>query len=285
MSDMKVDIIILSNAIDEEIWKMNLNCIDSLLESENDGLIGNIILVESNKQSEYKYPDKVKIVIPAEDFNFNKFLNIGIKESKADFVGLCNNDLIFFKNWFSEILKVKESRPEIRSFSPVDYDYYLTPETRYPKTQAFYTGYDIRTLIAGWCIVVDRKVFDVTGLLDERFDFYYADNDYSMTLRKYNIIHALIPGSHVKHLGSANTKKEKSKEQVEIKNNRREEKKRRIPKEISGSDSIWITENPKMMEGYFKFHDKWGSNYRIKLKKRIIHYLPFIQEHFSRLYW
>ncbi len=275
---MKIDIVFLSDTKDNTIWEMNINCINSLIKSEKSELIGDIILVESNRTATFLYPDPVKVIVPDSLFNFNKYLNIGIRECKSEFVALCNNDIVFYENWFSEILKVKERCPEIKSFSPIDYDYVGTPKTKYPETEAYYLGYDIRTIITGWCIVIERSLFKKIGLLDEKFDFYYSDNDYSMTLRKYNIKHAMVPRAHVKHLGSINTERAGIKKQEFIIN-------RKIPKTLSGNDSKWITENYKMLDGYFKFHDKWGSNFVLRQKRRIVARIPFLQNHFSRFIW
>ncbi|NMC57816.1 MAG: hypothetical protein GYA51_00250 [Candidatus Methanofastidiosa archaeon] len=265
---MKVDIIILSNTINDSVWLMNSNCIDSLLDSENISLLGSILIIETNANASYNYHPAVKVLKTNLPFNFNRFLNIGIAATNSEFVALCNNDLIFQKNWFSEILKVYQKDPGIKSFSPIDYEYWLTPKERYPDSTDFYLGYNIRTEVAGWCIVAKRDLFCQIGKLDERFDFYYADNDYAMILYKYNIKHALCVKSHVKHLGSKSSRESVNLLHPNMLENRHEYLKK-LPRYLLKDENSWIIKNPKMLEGYFKFHYKWGSEPSIRFRKKI----------------
>ena len=50
------------------------------------------------------------------------------------------------------------------------------------------------------CIFVKRSIFSITGLLDEKFTFWYCDNDFGLTLKKYGLKHCLISSSVVEHL-------------------------------------------------------------------------------------
>ena len=72
-----VDVIILSYCNDEECFRINYNCINSLLASE-EAFSFNIIIIESNKHFtnmgyHYHFPN-VRVIIPSTDFNFNRFL-------------------------------------------------------------------------------------------------------------------------------------------------------------------------------------------------------------------
>ena len=68
-----------------------------------------------------------------------------------------------------------------------------------------------------------RKIYEQTGLFDERFTFWYADNDYSETIKKLGIKHALVLNSVVEHIESktlngkdSNTKRKLTIEQKKI---------------------------------------------------------------------
>ena len=50
----------------------------------------------------FVYPE-CKVIYPEVEFNYNKFLNIGISNCEGDWVLICNNDLYFYKNWLQEI--------------------------------------------------------------------------------------------------------------------------------------------------------------------------------------
>ena len=103
--------------------------------------------------------------------------------------------MIFYENWFSEILKVKAENPSIKSFSP------FGNINKINLVKSFELGYKVRTHINGWCIITNIEIFKEIGYLDETFDFNYADNDYAMTLKKNNIKHAVVYNSKVEHFG------------------------------------------------------------------------------------
>lgn len=269
---MKLSVIILAMTATEELFKMTSNCINSLIASESSAIDMEIIVIESNKNypnETFKYPDFVTVIIPDFNFNFHKFLNIGIKASTGEYVALCNNDLIFYKDWFSEILKVKKQNSAIKSFSPSgkidDYSF----------INAFELGYKVRTHVMGWCIVANREVFFKIEFLDETFDFYYADNDYAMTLKKHNIKHALVNASKVEHLGKEKRKNmvkdidklyEKLQEQTKIRMDD-------LPKYVFLEENKWLFEDKKSLSDYVKFHKKWGSSNLLYRKNKIANFL------------
>jgi len=89
--EMKIDIIILSNCINDKIFRMNQECLTSLEESESN-FDFSVKLIESNKQfsKEYKTNLELEIIIPQEDFNYNRFLNIGLDKCSSEFIAFCN---------------------------------------------------------------------------------------------------------------------------------------------------------------------------------------------------
>lgn len=270
-------VVILTNTNSDSIFEMNKNCIKSLLENTSQ-YVKQIVLMESNKNAQYKYSDEVTVIKPDEDFNFNRFLNIGISHCDTAFYALCNNDIIFEKNWFNEILRIKLQHPEILSFCPMDYNCAHKPVSKYPDTVDFYLGAD--TIIPGYCIVVDKNIFKIIGDLDERFDFYYADDDYAMTIRKYNIKHAYVTKSIVTHLGGVTTK---SVEKVSYKEDliqfNLKNAKYKVPRHLYHQDYAWIVSNPRMLNGYLTFHDKWGFENLVRLK-RVLCRIPFLRVRF-----
>lgn len=257
--------IILSYTKNEKIHRMTLDCIRTLEQSEDfiNQFDLEIILIESNRsyiQEGYAYPDNVSVIIPDVQFNFHAYLNMGIAVASQPFIALCNNDLIFHEGWFSEMMNVKKVKPEIRSFCPVQ-----------PKEKTTFNvyeiGYNVRTHIKGWCIVVEKELFKTIGPLDEQFDFYYADDDYAMTLRKYHIDHALVYRSIVEHLGGENTetmRKEGNAEYNEIIGKYPD-----LPAYLYTDGYSWILKNEKLLNGHMKFHKKWGGVRIIPVKNRM----------------
>ena len=153
----KLSAIILSKTSNASLFEMTKCCIESLIaaEQENKHIQIEIILIESDEkylENGFSYGENVKVLVPKIAFNFHRFLNIGCNAATGDFIALCNNDLVFKRNWFSEILKVKESNPQILSFSPYDPDCNRLAKAIIYKN-AFVEGYEIQKQITGWCFV------------------------------------------------------------------------------------------------------------------------------------
>ena len=269
-----VSIIILSKTTSLDSFNTTKNCLNSLFLSE-DNVSMEVFIIESNKKfysTNFNYHDKVKVIVPDAKFNFHKFLNIGIKKSSGKFIALCNNDIIFKKRWFSEILLLKKKHPNILSFSPIDFQNKLTPIEKY-KDLKFEIGYQVRTHIAGWCIVFSNDLIKKIGYLDEQFSFYYADDDYAMNLRKHNIKHALVTTSEVTHLGGIATSESKK---TSNNFNKNKINKKDYPKYLDKSKNKWILNNDKILEGHLLFHKKWGSQRVIAYKNRFVYILKKI---------
>lgn len=191
----EVDIIIISFAKTKELKIITERGLQSLLES--DDVKFNVFVVESNKEVNYDEYVNTKTIYTDEPFGYNKYLNIGVAQGSAPFVCLCNSDLTYEKGWATEIILQMGLNPEIMSASP------FCPQTQnindWNKSEV-YEGTTIRRELAGWAIFIRRKLFnDIENLFDERFVFWYADNDYGMTLKKHGIIHVLVPTSVVNH--------------------------------------------------------------------------------------
>jgi GT2 family glycosyltransferase len=203
-SPVQIDVIILSYAKDAQLKALTEQTIATLLHSEDPEKVRfNILVIESNKSlSPFQFAN-TSTLYPETDFGFNKFLNLGIKATSNPYVCLCNNDLIFHRNWASEILKVMDNYPEIQSANPFcDAFSYSFPVNR---DQAFVRGKPanlFKGALTGWCIFAKRKMFALTGMLDENFSFWYADRDYGKTLLQYNVKHALVVNAVVTHLGN-----------------------------------------------------------------------------------
>jgi GT2 family glycosyltransferase len=199
---VNIDIIIISYAKTDELKQITLGCVESLMSSEDpQNIVFDTLVIESNKElSPYQYP-RTKTIYPDTSFGYNKYLNIGITMTDNPYVGLCNNDLIFHKGWATEILKAFDQHPSISSANPYseNFDYDDRIKNGANVIRRDNTLY-MNGVLTGWCIFVKRKVFKKTGLLDEQFTFWYADNDYDMMLRKHGIKHGLVKSALVTHL-------------------------------------------------------------------------------------
>lgn len=203
---MEIDVIILSNTKDDSYLKMTNECIDSLLNS-TDNHTFKIQLFESNKNASdegltYKQKEVITIV-PDEDFNFNRFYNLGLQNCKNEFVLLINNDLIFEKNSIDNMLTAFTADSDLMSVSPWEPTCH---KGKHRNPPSLIYGYKIRWHICGWAVMAKRKLYDIIGPYDEDFKFWYQDNDYAETLKKYEIKHALVRDSIVVHKEEASHK-------------------------------------------------------------------------------
>lgn len=268
-----VDVIILSKTNTQEIFEMNSNAINSLLVSENEQRFKfNIILVESCKTADYVYP-KTKVIKPEEPFGYNRYMMIGYKYAVGDFIAFCNNDLIFEKGWFSEMYKIFNQNKSVLSCCP--YHQMLAMRSINTNEVSFELGYIFDYHIIGHCIVVKKELMGIINpLLDSTFDFYCADLDYCLTLRKYNIKHAVVFKSKVNHIGGVSTVK------VERKNYLFELDKSGIKYPKYFKTRIDTIHNKIALDGHLKFWQKWGGMYSLAAKKYILQIFPFLQFRF-----
>jgi len=271
-----ISIIILSNTLDDDIYQMNSHCISSLFDSENWDVFGglDVILIESNKTNKYAYDERVRVLLPQEEFNFNRFLNIGVQSSFSQYIALCNNDIVFSPKWFTEILKVKSSRPDIHCFSPIDRDYETMSFDKFPEDKDYYIGWDNKYHFAAWCFVLDRKVFSIIGIFDEKFNFYGADDDFLMTLRKYSLDNALVVKSQVKHLSQQVTNKIDKLKSPKLKN----KEKYPIPEKYLKRGFEWLRDDFRYYDSFIKMDEKWGDLKMIGRINRLLDKYPFFRK-------
>lgn len=259
---MLLSVIILAKTSSQHLFNTTMNCINSLIASEkfSEQVKLEIIIVESNKEyhRDFAYPESVKVIVPEEPFGFHRYLNIGIIRASGEFIALCNNDLIFHQSWFSEIVKISAQRKDILSFSPID------PTKELNRfSEDYVEGYKVTQHIKGWCLVCRKEVFTKIKMLDERFTFYYSDNDFALTLLYYGIKNAVVSGAHVEHLHKVATE-ESSKEKDKFLSPENIGKK--IPKYLYHDSLKWILQDKRVLHDHLIYYNKWGnpnSTYRI----------------------
>jgi len=192
----KVDIIILSNTKDIRYYNMLKRCLESLKSSSN--VLTNIIVVETNK----KLKDKQKtlnlpidhFIVPSDEvFNYNRYQNYGLEYSNSNFICFSNNDVIYDRDTLETLVKYLS---KYDSVSPWE----RSMSDRFFKTRGVYEGYSTRQFVTGWCFMTKRSTLDCIGKFDERFSFWFADDDYSKMLQTNNLKHAIIGDTTVDHM-------------------------------------------------------------------------------------
>lgn len=210
-----IDVIILSYAKTDALKQMTEQTVKSLIDSEDTAKISfNVIVIESDHSLKpYQYPN-TETIYSNKKFGYHKYMNIGIKLSKNPYVCICNNDLLFHPKWATEILNVFNQNTTIESASPLCSIHH--PANGIIPNSGIYIGHEVRKELTGWCLFFKRNILQRIGYLDEKFTFWYADNDYANTLKKHNINHALVTTSIVDHLESRTLKTFNSQEQFKM---------------------------------------------------------------------
>lgn len=183
---MIVDVIILSHAKNAQLFDLTQATIDSCHSSDK-AVQFNILVLE--QEPNVRYRDCVTGFTKGE-FNYNKYMNLGISLTGNEYVCLCNNDLIFDKDWATNIITAMKEN-ELLSACPAQ-----------KEKNGIEYGYANSHHMNGWCIMCDRRLFDIIGEIDDEFEFWFADNIYAEQLKRHNVKHAVVNNSVVKHLGS-----------------------------------------------------------------------------------
>lgn len=195
----KFDVIVLSLAVDEQTFQTTKSCVDSYINTADD-LVNKIYVVETNPNFDRDYQqEKVKLIKPNEQFNYNKFYNIALSECTAQYIIGPNNDLLIQPNCLQTLLKEFQTNQEIRSISPIDREWHRHTPMYLPSENKLYYGYEVSLHMFGCIFACRRSVFERIGFLDEKFYFFYQDNDYAMSLERCGLLHGVHTGARVKH--------------------------------------------------------------------------------------
>lgn len=195
----KFDVIILSLVVDEDTFNITKSCVDSYINTADD-LINKIYVVETNSKFNLDYDQpKVEVVIPNKEFNYNQFYNIALEKCKAEFIIGPNNDLIIQENCLQTILKEFTNNKEVHSISPIDRKWHRHTKMYLPTENKLYYGTEVSLHMYGCLFACRRSVFETIGYLDERFYFFYQDNDYIMSLERCNLLHGVHTGARISH--------------------------------------------------------------------------------------
>ena len=183
-----IDIIFIADTTNLNHQSMTQAAIRSCRAAEKDMKL-NFIVVDGNQDTR-GFKDAKTITYDFE-FNYNKCLNVGIQQGKSKYIALCNNDLLFYRNWATNIIAAMNKG--YMSASPYDRSTQLT---------GYREGYAIAKELKGWCIVIRRELLDIIGPLADPVTFWFSDNVYAEQLKKHKIKHILCYDSRVFHLRS-----------------------------------------------------------------------------------
>lgn len=185
-----IDCIMLSYTKDAYLHNMTQNAINSLQLSSTYYKFNVFVVETSHDPVHYQ---NATVIQPKVPFNYNAYLNMAFPLCKSDRIIIANNDMVFHRNWYDNIVLVNAD-----SASPSDPSSSIHAQIINTANQIEW-GYWIGCL-CGWCLVVKKTVIDTLYPFDERFEFYCQDVDYAMRLRAHGFNHALVGSSCAHHL-------------------------------------------------------------------------------------
>ncbi|NCU27057.1 glycosyltransferase, partial [Candidatus Nomurabacteria bacterium] len=183
------DVVMLCHSKNSTIKKMTQDAILSL-HASSETYKFKVYLVETS-HDKVSYLGVEEVIQPKTKFNYNAYLNIGFAKCSSEFIVVSNNDVIFHKNWFEEIVKVNAD-----SATPFSPGWGPHQGLEGKIIEGYRTGIEL----GGWCIVSKKTTLDKIGKFDEQFDLYHQDDDYGMQLKKHKLVHMFVGTSRVTHL-------------------------------------------------------------------------------------
>jgi len=179
----KVDLIILSKAVNENVFKMTQQAIDSVYDRR--------VNIKVLEQTDRTYNNATTIKMDS-DFNYNRFANYGARLGKSKWIMIANNDLIFQSNWLEPLLQA--NMPLV---SPKD------PSNRRQRgLNGNETGDINGRHLSGWCFMIERTLWEDIGGFDESVWWWCSDDAVIEQCKLKDILPTVVPQSLVIHLGS-----------------------------------------------------------------------------------
>ncbi|TSC88451.1 MAG: glycosyltransferase [Microgenomates group bacterium Gr01-1014_16] len=133
----------------------------------------------------------VKVVANFNNIGFPKAINIGLRQSRGDYILLLNPDARIPKDFFTKALEFTKSHSDIGVMGPKFVDPDGTPQgSVFPEPSLFKSSQkyspsspSIVNAISGACMFFPKQTLNKIGLMTEKVFMYYEDLDYCLRIR------------------------------------------------------------------------------------------------------
>jgi len=178
-------------------------CFNSLFKVGKDNFSLEVVMVDNLSKDgsinfvKEKFPE-IKI-IENDINNFAKAINLGIENSKGEYIALLNNDTTVEKNWLKGLIEVMNQDEKIGAvqskilFSDGETinsvggeeieDFYFRDIGFGKRDVGQYEEVKEREYVTGGSVLLKRVCLENVGVFDEDFVFYFEDVDYSIRCR------------------------------------------------------------------------------------------------------
>lgn len=202
-------------------------CISSLLKIDKRNLTVKIIVVDNLSQDESVSFVKERFpnvrVLENDENNYARGINLGIKNSKGNYVAILNNDTTVERNWLKGLLEVLDQDEKIgavqskilfsksKKINSVGVeevkDFYFKDIGFGESNLGQYEEVKEITFFSGGSVLLKKECLNTIGDFDEEFIMYYEDVDYSIRCKAEGWKLFYVPDSIVYHryLGTGTT--------------------------------------------------------------------------------
>ena len=151
---------------------------------------------------------RFKVITNEKNEGFIKAVNRGLAVSKAPYVCMANNDLIFTPGWLEEIVNVFEKHPDVGLLNPNSNNMGL-PQPKNVSLKKFsvdlkakHSGVFVEhPFCIGFCMVLRQEVLTKVGGLSEEFmPMFFEDTDYSRRVHQSGFRLGVAKASYVWHM-------------------------------------------------------------------------------------
>ena len=178
-----------------------------------------IIVIENSLNNEIKKEleaifSNLRVIIPNQNLGYSGGVNLGVKESRSNFVMVLTADVNFSIDIVNNIQKLLEKFNDFTLLAPV----YKNLEI-HKNFKIFHSG-KINELnygnlklkevdeIDGACFVLNKNYFEGSDVMDENFFLYFDSTDLCHQLKKEKKKMYIIENLKFTHKGTASSKKE-----------------------------------------------------------------------------
>ena len=214
--------IIILNYNGEKFLK---DCLDSILRETNYEF--ELIVVDNDSpdksgESFSKKYQQCKFILNKKNLGVSEGLNVGIKNSKGNYIVVLNNDLMVAPKWLDylfeafkkygsglyqpKFLKMKDNSIIDSAGNFINIFGFGFSREKGKKDGFQYNEIEEIGFAAGTCLFCPKKVFDKVGLFDEKLFAYNEDLDLGWRAKLQNFKSYYVPKSIVYHHGSAQWK-------------------------------------------------------------------------------
>ncbi|MBI1992790.1 MAG: glycosyltransferase family 2 protein, partial [Candidatus Omnitrophica bacterium] len=158
---------------------------------------------------------------------FPRGMNRGLQASRAPYVCLLNNDLLFAPTWLSRLIEVAEAHPDLGVLNPESSTFGNVPPPgmsldRYAESLACRRGAYVEVgMCIGFCLLITRGLIDrIGGLTEEVERIFFEDEDYCMRAQAAGFRCAVVQSAYVHHAEHKTVSRMREREAIFSRNQR-----------------------------------------------------------------